>query len=70
MLLALLMAFVQQTFHLVPLQGSSFLIGYFPVKINPWDFALVGTTVLIIALVAAYIPARKAALQQMVLRSE
>lgn len=70
MLLALLIALAQLKFHLIPLQGSSFLIAYFPVKINPWDFLLVGSTVLVIALVAAYIPARKAARQQMLLRSE
>ena len=70
MLLALLIALAQMKFHLVPLQGDTFMIAYFPVKINPWDFVLVGATVLVIALIAAYIPARKAANQQLVLRSE
>ena len=70
MLLALLIALAQQKFHLIPLQGDSFMISYFPVKINPWDFLLVGSTVLFISLVAAYIPARKAAKQQLLLRSE
>ena len=70
MLLALLLVLAQMKFHLIPLQGDSFLISYFPVKINPWDFVLVGVTVLIISLIAAYIPARKAANQQLVLRSE
>jgi len=70
MLLALLIALAQLKFHLVPLQGDSFMIAYFPVKINPWDFLLVGSTVLVISLIAAYIPARKAAKQQLVLRSE
>lgn len=70
MLLALALALAQLKFHLVPLRGDSFLIGYFPVKINPWDFLLVGSTVLVISLIAAYIPARKAAKQQLVLRSE
>jgi lipoprotein-releasing system permease protein len=70
MLLALAIALAQLKFHLIPLQGSTFLIGYFPVKINPWDFLLVGVTVLVISVVAAYIPARKAAKQQMMLRSE
>lgn len=70
MLLALALAFAQMKFHLVPLQGSSFLIGYFPVKINPWDFLLVGVTVLVISVIASYIPARKAAKQQFVLRGE
>ena len=70
MLLALLIALAQLKFHLIPLQGDTFLISYFPVKINPWDFLLVGSTVLVISLIAAYIPARKAARQQLVLRSE
>lgn len=70
MLLALLIALAQQTFHLVPLQGDTFMIAYFPVKINPWDFLLVGATVLVISIIAAYIPSRKAANQQVVLRSE
>jgi lipoprotein-releasing system permease protein len=70
MLLALLIALAQLKFHLIPLQGDTFMIAYFPVKINPWDFVLVGATVLVISLIAAYIPARKAANQQVVLRSE
>ncbi len=70
MLLALLIALAQMKFHLIPLQGDTFMIAYFPVKINPWDFLLVGSTVLVISLIAAYIPARKAANQQLVLRSE
>ena len=70
MLLALLIALAQQKFHLVPLQGDTFMIAYFPVKINPWDFVLVGATVMVISLIAAYIPARKAANQQVALRSE
>ena len=70
MILALLIAFAQTEFHLIPLNGSTFMVGYFPVKINPWDFLLVSSTVLVIALIAAYIPARKAARQQMMLRSE
>jgi lipoprotein-releasing system permease protein len=70
MLLALLIALAQMRFHLIPLQGDTFMIAYFPVKLNPWDFLLVGATVLIISLLAAYIPARKAANQQVVLRSE
>lgn len=70
MLLALLLALAQAQFHLIPLQGDTFMIAYFPVKLNPWDFLLVGATVLVISALAAYIPARKAARQQAVLRSE
>lgn len=70
MLLALLIAFVQITFRVIPLQGGSFLIDYFPVKLALADFILVGFTILMIAVIASWIPARKAAGQQFALRSE
>lgn len=70
MLLALLIAWMQLTFHLIPLQGGSFLIDYFPVKLRLTDFLLVGATVFVIALIASWIPARKAATQEFSLRSE
>jgi lipoprotein-releasing system permease protein len=70
MLLALLIALLQQRFHLIPLQGGSFLIDYFPVSLHVADFVLVGATVVVIAFIASWIPARKAAQQQFPLRSE
>lgn len=70
MLLALFIAWLQINYHLIPLQGGSFLIAYYPVKINPTDFLLVGGTVFIIALVASWLPSRKAARQEFSLRSE
>lgn len=70
MLLALLIAWLQVTFELIPLQGGSFLISYFPVKLKFADFLLVGATVMIIALLASWIPSRKAALNEFSLRSE
>jgi lipoprotein-releasing system permease protein len=70
MILALALALIQINFKIIPLQGGSFLIDYFPVKLSITDFLLVGITVLTIALLAAWIPARKAALQQSVLREE
>jgi lipoprotein-releasing system permease protein len=70
MFLALILAFLQTTFKLIPLQGGSFLIDYFPVKLSITDFLLVGLTVIIIALLASWIPARKAALEQFALREE
>jgi len=70
LLLALGIALAQIHFKLIPLQGGSFLIDYFPVKLNPADFLLVIATVLIIALIAAYIPARKASVQKYMLRNE
>jgi len=70
MLLALGMALAQIHYKLIPLQGGSFLIDYFPVKLNGADFLLVGVTVLVIAVIASWLPAHKAAQQQFGLRDE
>jgi lipoprotein-releasing system permease protein len=70
MLLALLIAILQIKFHLIPLQGASFLIDYFPVRLRLMDFLLVGFTVFIIALIAAWLPSQRAANQELSLRSE
>ncbi len=70
MLLAFLIAWLQIRFHLIPLQGGSFLIDYYPVKLRVIDFLLVGATVFIIALIASWLPSRKAANQNFSLRSE
>ena len=70
MLLALLIAVLQINFHLIPLSGGSFLIDYFPVKLRLMDFLLVGATVFVIAIIASWLPSRKAAKQEFSLRSE
>jgi lipoprotein-releasing system permease protein len=70
MLLAFALGNAQTKFHLIPMQGSTFMIDYFPVKMVFSDFLLVGLTVLVIALIASWIPARKAASQQFVMREE
>ena len=70
MILALLIALLQIHYHLISLQGGSFLIDYFPVKLRPMDFLLVTITVFVIAIIASWIPARKAAGQEFSLRSE
>jgi lipoprotein-releasing system permease protein len=70
MILAFIIAWLQINYHLIPLQGGSFLIDYFPVKLRLVDFLLVGATVLVIALLASIIPAAKAARQEFTLRSE
>lgn len=58
--LAALLALMQIRFHLIPLQGGSFLIDYYPVALQWVDFVLVGITVFIIALIASWLPAYKA----------
>jgi len=70
MLLALAMVLLQKQFHLVPLQGGSFLIDYFPVALKLRDFLLVAITVLIIAFVASWTPARKASKKEFSLKAE
>ena len=70
MLLAIFIAWLQITFHFIPLEGGSFLIDYFPVTLRLADFALVGFTVFVITFLASWIPARKAAAQEFSLRSE
>ena len=70
MLLALGIVILQMKTHFIPLTGGSFLIDYFPVKLRVADFLLVGATVFVIAFIASWLPARKAASQSFSLRSE
>ena len=69
-LLALLIAWLQINFQLIPLSGDSFLINYYPVTLKIGDLLLVAATVIVIALLASWIPSRKAALNEFSLRSE
>jgi lipoprotein-releasing system permease protein len=69
-LLALLIAWLQINYKLIPLSGESFLIDYYPVTVKIGDLLLVAITVIIIALLASWIPSRKAALNEFSLRSE
>lgn len=68
-LLAVIICLLQIKFHLIPLQGGSFLIDYYPVKLVATDFLLVLSTIAIVALLASWIPARKAAREPIALKS-
>ena len=70
MILALIIAWAQINFGLVRIEGVSFLIDYFPVKLRLFDFLLVGATVFVIAFIASWVPSRKASQQEFSLRSE
>ena len=70
MVLALVIAFLQINFKLIPLAGETFMIDYFPVKLQVEDFLLVGITVFLITFLAAWLPARKASTTEFSLRSE
>ena len=62
MILAFILCVLQEKIGLVPMPGSSFLVQYYPVKMMLADFASVGAVVLIISFLAAYFPAKKAAM--------
>ncbi len=67
-LLALLICFIQMKFHLVKLNGGSFLINYFPVKMLLRDFLMVAGTAVSIAFLASWFPANKASAQEIALK--
>jgi lipoprotein-releasing system permease protein len=67
--LAVIICTIQIKYHLIPLQGGSFLIDYYPVKLVATDFLLVLSTIVIVALLASWLPARKAAKTPVELRS-
>jgi lipoprotein-releasing system permease protein len=62
-LLASVICFLQLKFKLIPMQGDSFLINYFPVKLVFTDFILVAVTALSITALASWIPAYRASRQ-------
>jgi lipoprotein-releasing system permease protein len=68
-LLAFLIGWIQVTFKIIKLQGSTFLIDHYPVKFLASDVLLVFLTVILIALLASWFPSRKAAMQAIELRS-
>lgn len=70
MILAFVLALLQQKFHLVHLEGGSFLIDYFPVALKFTDFLIVAVTVLVVSFLASWFPAVKASKQKFSLRSE
>lgn len=67
--LALIICYLQLKFHLLKLGGGSFLIDYYPVKMYWTDFVLVSGTVLVVAVIAAWLPAKRAAAQDFSLKS-
>lgn len=67
-LLAIIICLLQLKFKLIKLQGGSFLIDYFPVKLVATDFLLVAGAAMAIAFIASWFPARKAAAQPISLK--
>jgi lipoprotein-releasing system permease protein len=69
LLLALIICWAQVKFKLIAIEGGTFLIDYYPVELRGTDFVLVLVTVMAIAFLASWFPARKAALQPVELRT-
>ncbi|HEY4108363.1 ABC transporter permease [Puia sp.] len=67
-LLAVIVCVLQIRYKLIPLQGGSFLIDYYPVKLVATDFLLVLSTIGVIALLASWLPARRAAAEPIALK--
>ncbi len=60
-LIASCLIFLQTQFHFIQLQGVSFVIDYYPVKAIWTDYLAVNSLVVLIAIVAGWVPAKKAA---------
>ena len=69
MLIAYGICRAQIDFKLIKLSGGTFIINYYPVKMVAGDFILTGITVAVIALLASWVPAKKAATQFFSLKS-
>ncbi|MFZ9686543.1 MAG: FtsX-like permease family protein [Chitinophagaceae bacterium] len=67
-LLALFLCYLQITFKLIPLEGASFLIDYYPVEWRIEDLITVAVTVTLIGVIASWMPSRRASLQKITLR--
>lgn len=66
--LAIIICLLQVKYKLIKLQGGSFLIDHFPVKLIPTDFILVSLTALLITFIASWFPAYKASRQPLALK--
>jgi lipoprotein-releasing system permease protein len=58
--LASLFCWLQNSFHFIKLGGNSFVIDYYPVKPMAEDYIAIILLVVVIAVAAGWIPARKA----------
>ncbi len=67
-ILSVIICILQIKFKLIKIEGGSFLIDYFPVKLIVTDFVLVAVTAITIAFIAAWFPAKKASRQVFELR--
>ena len=60
-LLSSIFCWLQYKFHFIKLAGNSFVIDYYPIKPMIMDYVAITSLVVVIAILAGWIPARKAA---------
>ena len=65
---AILICLLQLKFEIIKIQGGSFLIDYFPVKMIVSDFLMVICVAFIIVFIASWLPAQKASKQPLMLK--
>lgn len=58
--LSIIICVLQQQFGIIKLEGNSFLVEAYPVSMHFADFLLVSVTIMVIAFVASWYPARRA----------
>lgn len=68
MFIALIICLVQQYIGVIEMPGQTFVVKYYPVKIMLTDFLLVGIIVVVISMLMAWLPARRAVKNFMDLR--
>lgn len=66
---ALTLCWLQIHYKLIPLEGGSFVIDYYPVKVLASDIFIVVGSIFVVASLASWYPARKASLERVDLRS-
>lgn len=66
--MASLICFFQLKYKWIHLEGGTFLIDYFPVKLSVADYIIVSGTALVITFIASWIPANKASKQTIELK--
>jgi len=66
---ALVICWAQVRYKLIPLEGGSFVIDYYPVHVLFSDIAVVVGSIFVVASLASWYPARRAAAQRVDLRS-
>lgn len=69
MVVATVICLLQLKFHLIALEGGTFVINYYPVKLLWADYLVVFATIFVIAIIAAWLPATKAGKESLSLKA-